>query len=354
MGDVIHPVCENNNSNASITVIKCSKFIRKDIYNQQQHDFNGHIDHDCQAKSVPQSLLSLITALLYDPKYTGTLSQEVLTISQLIIFNTKKNTKTSVHRNRSIGPPLPLYVGLKFHSELRSKALIQRMHSLGISVSYARIMNVEEDILRATCTQYHNQGVVCTSQLRKGLPVLGSIDNIDMNPSSITSKGSFHGTIISIFQTPTESNIGTEQTPLAISVANEQSELPESYSIVPAFLKKLEAKYPHDQGYKLPSSAIKLCYQLWIAKSWSYLFMHSVFSVKSIQTYSFGSSLDHPRNNRYTILVKYLKTWESKNARHYHSSLRSLDVIQHHNLSTKESYPHGMLGWHIRKQQMHS
>ena len=84
------------------------------------------------------------------------------------------------------------------------------------------------------------------------------------------------------------------------------------------------------------------------------IYTFSVLHVKSIQTYSFGSSLDHPRNNRYTILVKYLKTWESKNARHYHSSLRSLDVMQHHNLSTKENYLHGMLGWHIRKQQMHS
>ena len=131
-----------------------------------------------------------------------------------------------------------MYVGLKVHSDLISKVLIQRLHILGISVSYERIMKLEEDILRATCTQYYNEGAVCTNKLRMGLPIFGIIDNIDINPTSIP-QGSFHGTIISLFQTP-KSNIGIERVPLAISEANKHSELPDSYSIV-SFPEEVES-----------------------------------------------------------------------------------------------------------------
>jgi hypothetical protein len=38
-----------------------------------------------------------------------------------------------------------------------------------------------------------------------------AVDNVDHNPSSTTSKSSFHGTGISIFQHPTDDNDGVER-----------------------------------------------------------------------------------------------------------------------------------------------
>ena len=39
----------------------------------------------------------------------------------------------------------------------------------------------------------------------------GSVDNIDHNPSSRTSKDSFHGTAISLTQHPSEENEGNDR-----------------------------------------------------------------------------------------------------------------------------------------------
>ena len=47
---------------------------------------------------------------------------------------------------------------------------------------------------------YLSEGLICPSVLRKGLFTTAAVDKIDHNPSSTTSKSSFHGTGISIFQ----------------------------------------------------------------------------------------------------------------------------------------------------------
>ena len=65
----------------------------------------------------------------------------------------------------------------------------------------------------------------------------GAIDNIDHNPSSLTSHGSFHGTGISIFQYPTIEQTGdpcqTQQQELPRPKKKSVSELPEFYANVP-------------------------------------------------------------------------------------------------------------------------
>ena len=48
-----------------------------------------------------------------------------------------------------------------------------------------------------------SDGVVCTPKMRSGLFTVAAVDNLDYNPSSTTSKDSFHGTDISLMQHPT-------------------------------------------------------------------------------------------------------------------------------------------------------
>ena len=54
------------------------------------------------------------------------------------------------------------------------------------------------------CKNYLQEGIVCPLKLVPGLFTTSAIDNIDHNPSSTTERGSFHGTLISIFQHPEE------------------------------------------------------------------------------------------------------------------------------------------------------
>ena len=90
---------------------------------------------------------------------------------------------------------------------------------------------------------------MCPTQLRFGIPTLCTMDNIDINPKSNTSKGSFHGTILSVLQTPKKSSIGTNRPFGAISDNNKCSELPESYSLVPAELAKVITECPTNKHY---------------------------------------------------------------------------------------------------------
>ena len=108
-------------------------------------------------------------------------------------------------------PPLPLYIGMKIHTETRSKKLVNHLYDLGLSVSYDRVLENESQLTTAVCEDYKEKGVVVPAKLRKGLFTAGALDNIDHNPSSTTAKGSFHGMGISLFQFPTFSNLGEVQ-----------------------------------------------------------------------------------------------------------------------------------------------
>ena len=123
---------------------------------------------------------------------------------------------------------------MNIHSQTRSKKLLNRLHTLGISNN--RVIELENCLASNVCTRFEQNGVVCPSQLQKDLFTVGAFDNIDHNLSSTTAQGSFHGTGISIFQSPTTSNSGVCKGPIIVSSHGDLStfSLPESYTNVPA------------------------------------------------------------------------------------------------------------------------
>ncbi len=177
--------------------------------------------------------------ILYGPNLKNVnSSQSCLTISQLIIFNSKKKhsglDKSFTRHSATREPPLPLYLGLNIHSLVRSKKLIEQLHALGISISYDRVIQIEKDAAYSLCAQCQANDIVCPSHLRKGLFVVGgAMDNIDHDPSSTVAQSSFHGTGISLAQFPTADNLGTAIEPVS-TVATEGLTLPHSYTVVPA------------------------------------------------------------------------------------------------------------------------
>ncbi|KAG1695324.1 hypothetical protein GQR58_006635 [Nymphon striatum] len=225
----------------AISMVKLVKAVREEIFDWKLSQFTGSFKHNCQEESVPTSLKSLISMLLNGPNVTGqdeTETQACLTISQLIHFNAKNKApvaKKSRH-SKQCEPPLPLYVGLHVHTLTRSKNLVNSLCMLGISVSYDRIIELGDLLSDAVCKRFGEEGLVCPSQLRKGLFTVGALDNIDYNPSSTTAKDSFHGTGISIFQFPTATNPGKCSYPIVVQskVSSSEYSLPESYTTVPA------------------------------------------------------------------------------------------------------------------------
>ena len=161
------------------------------------------------------------------------------------MYNTKKRasgTDVGSRHNLEREPPLPIYIGINVHVLTRSKKLIQHLYKMGISISYDRVMELEDWIATSVCERFEEDGVVSPACLRKGLFTVGALDNLEHNPSSTTSQTSFHGTGISLFQLPTKTRIGESRPPITIppSGRNKHS-LPDSYASVPAVALKTSA-----------------------------------------------------------------------------------------------------------------
>ncbi len=129
------------------------------------------------------------------------MSQASLNISQLIYFNARgtSSTANNAYHSKEREPPLPLYLGLNIHTQTRSKKLVNKLSKLGLCISYDRVIKLENSIATAVCRCYEEEQLVCPPNLRTGLFTVGAFDNLDYNPSSTTSMGSFHGGRISIF-----------------------------------------------------------------------------------------------------------------------------------------------------------
>ena len=245
MRDVVK---ERDFTDDAIILSKAAKIIRKDVFTHQQFQFNGTFHHGCQRTSAPSSLMSLVALILNGPNVEGLGddSQACLTIAQIIDFNVKTkaaaaNSRHSLDRE----PPLPIYLGLDVHSRTRSKVLINELHRLGLSVSYHRVMEIEEWLATSVSERYDNEGVVCPAQLRRGLFTSGALDNLDHNPSSNTAEASFHGTSISLFQNVDKSHPGEKREPIRIPpISNQKHHIPDHYAIVPSISLNMKSLKP--------------------------------------------------------------------------------------------------------------
>ena len=104
------------------------------------------------------------------------------------------------------------------------------------------------EISNAVIERYEREGVVCPAKLRNEIFTTAAVDNIDHNPSSTTSQGSFHGTAISLVQHPLPGNTGKPRYEDVISSTNSSnsrkiSQLPSSFSEVPPLSQRTTELY---------------------------------------------------------------------------------------------------------------
>ena len=203
LGDAITKACKHDSESQHLE--KAAHKIRNELFNAT-NTFDGTFSNDCQEKSVPPSLKALINMIIYgkDNADVSTYSQTVLSISQLVAYHSRRKmqsySSSVVRNNPDKETPLPLYLSLKIHSETRKKGLVDLLHNLGIGVSYKRVLAITTDIANSLCTRFETEGVVCPQNMVRGQFTVGAVDNVDHNPSSTTSKDSFHGTSISLMQ----------------------------------------------------------------------------------------------------------------------------------------------------------
>ncbi|KAL8592617.1 hypothetical protein ACOMHN_026547 [Nucella lapillus] len=239
-----------------VHLAKAAKLVRRDMF-LLKSKFTGSFSESSQLSSVPETLLALMEMILDGPSLGNSgrgRQQASLTLAQLASFNAVKrartNTATIKHSNER-ETPLPVYVGLAIHAQTRKKALVDNMFTLGLSVSYNRVLEMSTELASRACSQFHSDGVVCPMKLRSGLFTTAAIDNLDHNPSSTTAKDAFHGTAISLFQHPTDTIAGEERTCVNADYQPSKKlsvpDLPEFYCSVPPFALKLPVE-PPDQN----------------------------------------------------------------------------------------------------------
>ena len=142
----------------ALLLAKSAKIVRKIVMGYNVFHFEGNFIHGCQQQSVPSSLITLVSMLLNGADLKDqdvTDSQENLTIAQLILFSFQISTSSAKSRH-SLGrePPLPLYVGMKIHTETRSRKIIMILNDLDLTVSYRRVLQLENQLATAVCEDF--------------------------------------------------------------------------------------------------------------------------------------------------------------------------------------------------------
>ena len=215
-GQSIRKTCQLDGESETVLMSRVADLIRRDIFSHEYPLFDGSFTEDCQQRSVPQSLLTLMSMILYGSNIKNKnnyQSQAAMSVSQLLVYNSVRSLKSNPIDNRhskTREPPLPLFVGAYVHSKTRSKDTIDTLHKMGLSVTYDRVLSLSADLANSAIDHFESVGAVCPQSLKIGLFTTSAVDNIDHDPSSTSSQTSFHGTGISIFQHPSVDCAGTD------------------------------------------------------------------------------------------------------------------------------------------------
>ena len=238
----------------ALRMVQAATLVRKGIFHHEGFQFTGQFPPGCQEKSLPSILQCLVSMILNGPNLIESNDSQVcLTVGQTIVHNVKKrkpNSPTKVRHTLDREPPLPIYIGINIHALARSKKIIQQLHQMGISVSYDRVMQIEEWLATAVCERFEDDGVVAPTILRKGLFTVGALDNLDHNPTATTATTYFYGTGISTFQFPSTREPGVIREPVTLLPARAHTHsLPDHYAYVPAVsLKSTGVQVPESNS----------------------------------------------------------------------------------------------------------
>ena len=80
----------------------------------------------------------------------------------------------------------------------KKNSLVEKLAVEELSISYSRVLEIQENIAKQLCQQNLGEGIVCPN-LEKRLFTVVLIDNVDQDPST-TAKRFFQGASISVYQ----------------------------------------------------------------------------------------------------------------------------------------------------------
>ena len=63
-----------------------------------------------------------------------------------------------MRHNKDQEPPLPIYLGSQVHTSTRSKSLVNSLYTLGLSVNYKRVLELEDQLACAVSENFEKKG----------------------------------------------------------------------------------------------------------------------------------------------------------------------------------------------------
>uniref|UniRef100_UPI00358FEB60 uncharacterized protein isoform X2 n=1 Tax=Myxine glutinosa TaxID=7769 RepID=UPI00358FEB60 len=202
IGAALTKACEWDSDSDAVYLGRAANIVRRHMF--ELKPFTG-FHEGCQRDSVLKLLLALVNMVLEGPSIRDQSAypakSAAFTIAQLLRFNSVKHrrlegsTSVNVRHNATQETPVPMYIGLMVHAQTRKREVVERLSHLGVSITYDRVLRLSAQLGESVIQQYHKDQVVCPPKMRGGVFTTAAVDNIDHNPSSTTSKESFHGTV---------------------------------------------------------------------------------------------------------------------------------------------------------------
>ena len=177
IGSLISHALPGDKDDNAMCLERTANIVREEMFNESS-SVTGSVTQGCQKGSVPQGLLSLVTMILEGPnakcQLTAKPSQAALTLAQLLKFNSVKHARKTEQCTRHI----------KSQETPRKRDLIDRVHALGMSISYDHVLRLSSDMANAVCEHFKETDTVCPPNLKRNVFTTAAVDNIDHNTSS--------------------------------------------------------------------------------------------------------------------------------------------------------------------------
>lgn len=197
----------SNKADSFSTVYEAAKVIRKELLQNRGWKFSG----DFSGFQVPKTFAKFLEWVLVGPvdvdsERKKSIDNSVNNIAQITMRAVKSKRQVSYSTGDGnfrdmIETPFTVGLGLMVHKESRNKKVIQHLFNLGLSVSYDRIMKIENGIGNAIAEKMStNGGIYIPEHLVRDVPLHFAIDNIDFKNDTADGKGEFHGTTHVVFQ----------------------------------------------------------------------------------------------------------------------------------------------------------
>ena len=182
IGDILKDAKERNYDDDAVVLAKPADIIRCEF----RTEVSWSLDQtDCQEECIPKTLLRFIQVVLRGTNIqtdagNSSTKQADLTISQLTMYNSyirqRKDRKSiTAYHSKAREMPMAVYLGLLLHSQARQKNLIDKLYSLGLSVSYERVLEIETGTGNKICERFELEKTVCPPTLlrRHKAPFMG-------------------------------------------------------------------------------------------------------------------------------------------------------------------------------------